>query len=152
MDWNTRWREHYEKMFDQVDEANEKLIASRVPDKQNSHRLEDYAGEYEHPGYGIARIECSEGGLTAIYNERRFPLEHHHYDMFLSKSDEMPTYVPITFAVGADGSVSAVAIPLEPSVKAIEFTRKPAPEPAPAVEAVAEVESDETSDLVPSGE
>ncbi|MBK8023317.1 MAG: serine hydrolase [Chloroflexi bacterium] len=152
MDWNTRWREHYDKMFDQVDEANEKLIASRVPDTQPSHRLEDYAGEYEHPGYGTARIECSEGGLTAIYNERRFPLEHHHYDMFLSKSDEMPTYVPITFAVGADGSVSAVAIPLEPSVKAIEFTRKPAPEPAPAVEAVAEVESDETSDLVPSGE
>jgi hypothetical protein len=41
----------------------------------------------------------------------------------------VPTYLPATFSVGMDGSVSAVALPLAPGVKPVEFTRKPAPAP-----------------------
>ncbi|MCK6580285.1 MAG: serine hydrolase [Anaerolineae bacterium] len=128
MDWNTAWREFHDKIIGAVEEANGKLLSARIPDTQPSHRLEDYAGEYEHPGYGVVRIECGEEGLAAIFNERRLPLEHHHYDTFLSMSDAMPAAVPVAFSLGVDGAVSAVSIPFEPSVEAIRFTRKPPPE------------------------
>lgn len=136
LDWNTRWREFYDTMIAEVDKASAALAAARVPDTQPSHPLADYAGEYANPGYGDLTVENSGGQLTAVYNRLKLPLHHHHYDMFLIKADDLPTPLLATFALADDGSVNAVAIPLQPGVEPIRFTRKPAPaaqgEPAQA--------------------
>lgn len=128
LDWNTPWRELYDKTIAEVDQANQKLADARVPDTQPSHALADYAGEYTHPGYGSLTVKHNDGQLVAVYNERGFPLEHYHYDMFLITSDEMPVRLLATFALGPDGAVNTASVPFQPGVKAIEFTRKPAPE------------------------
>ncbi len=129
LDWNTLWREFYDKILEGADQANNKLIESQVADTKPSHPLHDYAGEYVHPGYGVLTVECRDEELVAIYNELELTFKHLHYDVFLAKAKLVPTYLPATFFVGIDGSVSTVALPLAPGVKAIEFTRKLAPAP-----------------------
>ena len=129
LDWNGLWREFYDKTLEGVDEGNKKLMESQIPDTMPSHPLHDYAGEYVHPGYGVLTVECRDEELAGIYNALELTFKHLHYDVFLAKLKLVPTYLPATFSVGMDGSVSAVALPLAPGVKPIEFTRKPAPEP-----------------------
>jgi CubicO group peptidase (beta-lactamase class C family) len=129
LDWNTLWREFYDKILEGVDEANNKLMESQVPDTKPSHSLVDYAGEYVNPGYGVLTVECRDEELAGIYNGLELTFKHLHYDVFLAKLKLVPTYLPATFSVGMDGSVSAVALPLAPGVKPVEFTRKPAPAP-----------------------
>ncbi len=140
LDWNTVWREFFDQIIGGVDQANAKLEESRVPDTQPSHPLGDYAGEYEHPAYGTLTIDYSDEGLVASYNQQAMPLQHHHYDMFLAKPKLLPVFLPATFTLSMDGSVSAVAIPLESSVAPIEFVRKPSPAPEPEADSAAEAE------------
>jgi CubicO group peptidase (beta-lactamase class C family) len=129
LEWNNLWREFYDKILEGVDQGNNKLMESQVPDTKPSHSLHDYAGEYAHPGYGVLTVECRNEELAGIYNGLELTFKHLHYDVFLAKLKLVPTYLPATFSVGMDGSVSAVALPLAPGVKPVEFTRKPAPAP-----------------------
>jgi CubicO group peptidase (beta-lactamase class C family) len=129
LDWSTLWRDFYETIMAEVDKANDKLLAARIPDTRPSHPLADYAGEFVHPGYGALTVEQRDGGLTATYNGLELPLQHHHYDVFLAKAKLMPTYLPATFSTGVDGAISALAIAFEQAVKPAEFVRKPAPAP-----------------------
>ncbi|MDH4198725.1 MAG: serine hydrolase, partial [Candidatus Aminicenantes bacterium] len=50
-------------------EARAKAGADRVPDTQPSHPLKDYAGEYEHPAYGVLKIELKDGGLGMDFHK-----------------------------------------------------------------------------------
>lgn len=129
IDWNTLWQDFYNKMLEGAEEANKKLLDSRIPDTRPSHPLANYTGEYVHPGYGVLTVECRGEELVGIYNRLEMPLTHHHYDVFLAKTKLTPAYLPATFSINVDGSVSAVALPLAPGVKPIEFTRKPSPAP-----------------------
>jgi CubicO group peptidase (beta-lactamase class C family) len=131
LDWNGIWRDFYDTMLTGVDQANDQMLASRIPDTSPSHALEAYAGEYADPGYGDLTIEYRDSQLVGTYNGLEMTMQHQHYDVFLAKPKLMPTYLPVTFSVGIDGSVSAIAVPLAPGVKPIEFVRKPslAPEP-----------------------
>ena len=129
LDWNSLWREFYDQILEGVDQGNNKLMESQVPDTKPSHPLHDYAGEYANPGYGVLTVECRDEELAGIYNGLELTFKHLHYDVFLAKLKLVPTYLPATFSIGMDGSVSAVALPLAPGVKPVEFTRKPAPAP-----------------------
>lgn len=135
LDWSSVWREFYARAIEEIDKANDKLLASRVPDAPPSHPLEAYVGEYVHPGYGTLTVEQRDDQLVATYNGMELTLQHLHYDVFLAKTKLLPPLLPATFSTGVDGSVSAVAIPLEPAVKPSEFARKPAPAPEAESEA-----------------
>ncbi len=134
LDWSTVWREFYATAMGEVDKANDKLLAARIPDTQPSHPLTDYAGEYVHPGYGALTVVHRDGGLTAFYNSLELALQHYHYDVFLAKSKQNPAYLPATFSTSVDGAISAVAVPLEQAVAPITFTRQPSPAPAAGAE------------------
>ncbi len=47
-----------------------------------AHPLEEYAGDYEHPGYGLLKIELRDGRLSCVYNRIEFTLEHLHFEVF----------------------------------------------------------------------
>ena len=49
----------------------EKLLAGRVPGKQPAHPLDDYVGDYEHPGYGHLSIHLSEVTLQMVMNGKK---------------------------------------------------------------------------------
>ncbi len=99
-----------------------------VPDP--AHPLEEYAGDYEHPGYGLLTIEVHDGHLVSTYNGIRAPLEHWHFEVFNApKADNDPALADLNlklqFQTNVKGYVDAVAVPFEPSLKPIVFIKRP---------------------------
>ncbi len=110
----------------QEKEAEAKKKAARKPGTQPSHPLEDYAGDYEHPGYGQVHAEVKGPRIEVTFNGIRTPLEHWHFDTFNGLKAEDPVFEDekLQFGMGLDGEIDSLAIALEPSVKPIVFTKK----------------------------
>lgn len=94
-----------------------------------SHKLEDYVGEYEHPGYGLVKVYLKDGQLVSSYNRIVTPLTHKHYDIFLgSKECEDPVFADMhfSFQTCCSGYIAEVHIPFE--AKPTVFKKKVAGE------------------------
>ena len=82
IDWNKRAVEQIEAR--RASGPAEKRVEGTHP----AHRLEEYAGEYVHPAYGLMTVTLKDGGLEVNYKGFVSPLEHWHYETFrLSTSD-----------------------------------------------------------------
>jgi CubicO group peptidase (beta-lactamase class C family) len=95
-----------------------------------AHPLEEYAGDYQHPGYGPLAIGVRDGRLVSRYNGIEATLEHWHFEVFNApKADNDPALIDLNlklqFATNLKGYVDAVAVPLEPAVPPIVFTKRP---------------------------
>ncbi len=111
-----------------VDEGQEKKELFRKKKTKPSHKLEKYAGEYEHPGYGVVTIEREGKQLTAIYNDMVMPLDHWHFDVFsvMERDDEViPEDLKIVFHTDARGVLSRLTMSVEQFVDPIAFERLP---------------------------
>ncbi len=97
----------------------------RIEGTQPSHSLKDYAGEYEHPAYGVFSITNSSDSLTGKYNSFNFTLEHFHYDIIQSKDDIVFSEQKISFLSNKKGDIDKLTISLEPAVDDIVFVKKP---------------------------
>jgi CubicO group peptidase (beta-lactamase class C family) len=111
-------------------QAEQKQQDAKVDGTQPSHSLADYAGVYEHPGYG--RLEIAQNGeqLTLLYNGIEAPLEHWHYDVWSgAEADGDKTFEDqkFVFATNVDGLISSVSSRLEPRVDPIVFEKRPDP-------------------------
>lgn len=122
--WNQRVKEERAK----AKEAQEKLKQQGDPNRktgtQPSHPLKDFAGKFEHSGYGVLRVENEGEQLKVTYNNIPVPLKHYHYDIFQNAEDEEDKR-KVTFLTNQKGEIDRVAVPLEASVKDIVFTRIP---------------------------
>jgi CubicO group peptidase (beta-lactamase class C family) len=107
-------------------EAESKKKMTRKADTKPSHALDDYAGDYEHPGYGVMHIELKNKQLEITYNGIKTPFEHWHYDVFNGLKADDPVFEDekVQFGTGLDGEIETVSASLEPSVKPIVFTKK----------------------------
>jgi len=88
--------------------------------------LADYAGDYDHPGYGRITITHVEGKLNWAYRGMSEPLAHRHYDTFeLPEAPDrlLPDRLTVSFSTDREGSIASLAAPFEPLVKDIVFTR-----------------------------
>lgn len=89
------------------------------------HILESYVGEFAHPGYGALSIRGEDGRLQAVLNGQPGALAPRQPDGFTLQFDG-PTWTH-TYRGEAGrnsaGAVARVAIPLEPSVTPIVFSR-----------------------------
>jgi CubicO group peptidase (beta-lactamase class C family) len=132
--WSQRFKEQQEKSEAAEEEAKKKGYTPRVEGTQPSHKIEDYAGRYEHPGYGIASIELGEGPdsvgagdapLRLTFNRMNHPLAHFHYDVFEIPEDPLDPFekTKVQFGMNSSGQIDRLLIPLEPNVKEIVFTR-----------------------------
>lgn len=128
VDWVARTKAEQARNEQQRKEREQKREAERVAGTSPSHPLEQYAGTYEHPGYGIIQVTPEGGRLQLRLDDFVSRLEHFHYDVFRSEKDgtEPPLEnARVTFAYGPNGKVESLKIPLEPSAPDIVFTRKP---------------------------
>jgi len=124
VDWYARLKPtaEEEKEVEEKEEEEEERVEGTTP----SHPLTVFAGEYEHPGYGIMKIEHNGNDLTATYNGFEMDLEHWHYNVFRGSVREMPNMkFMISFSSNVKGDIDKVTAPLEASVDAIEFKRLP---------------------------
>jgi CubicO group peptidase (beta-lactamase class C family) len=127
--WLDRFRERRRKFVAQQDVDRQAAKASRRPATQPDRDLADYAGDYEHPGYGRITITHAEGKLHWAFRGMSEPLAHRHYDTFeLPEAPEspgglLPGLLALSFSTDREGNIASVAVPFEPLVKDITFTR-----------------------------
>jgi CubicO group peptidase (beta-lactamase class C family) len=128
--WLTEGLDDYRKGKDAAKEAKKRKETVRRSGTQPAHPLTEYAGEYEHPGYGPLTIELRDGRLVSSYNGIEATLEHWHFEVFNTpKADNDPALDDLNqklqFQTNLKGYVDAVAVPMEASVKPIVFTKRP---------------------------
>jgi hypothetical protein len=104
-------------------EARAKAGADRVPNTKPSHAIADYAGEYEHPAYGVLKVELKDGALQMDFHKIRLPLAHFHYDRFETPNDETYGRTAINFQANPQGDLDKAVVSLDEAE--VTFTRKP---------------------------
>jgi hypothetical protein len=123
---DTHWSERYLKDFlrnkASNKEARSKPDVDRVPNTKPSHRLPEYAGQYEDPAYGVMEIKENSGMLSFAFNHTTLPLQHYHYDRFISPDDEIEGKWSLMFTTDAQGNISQVNVSLDE--KEVAFVRK----------------------------
>ena len=126
--WLDRFRERRRKFVAQQDVDRQAGKAARRPATRPSRDLADYAGDYEHPGYGRITITYAEGKLHWAFRGMSEPLTHRHDDTFelpeapQSPGGLLPGQLAVSFATDRKGNIASVAVPFEPLVKDIAFT------------------------------
>ena len=127
VDWITQGAARRSAMESASREGEKKKEVTRVQGTQPSHKLEDYAGDYEHSGYGVLKVAMRDGKLEATFNNIATPLEHWHYDTFNGGRAKDPTFnnMKYSFQTDVNGYVAKVAAQFEASVKEIVFAKKP---------------------------
>jgi CubicO group peptidase (beta-lactamase class C family) len=124
--WLDRYRERYRKFLAQIDVDRRARKATRRPNTRPSHDLADYAGDYDHPGYGRITITHAEGELHWTYRGMSEPLAHRHYDTFElpeARGRLLPDRLAISFSTDREGNIASLAAPFELLVEDIVFTR-----------------------------
>jgi CubicO group peptidase (beta-lactamase class C family) len=124
--WAQRIKKRVEEGRKKAEEAEKKKKEDRVSDTKPSHKLADYTGDFENPGYGIISITKDGDKLKASFNNRDFKGEHYHYDIFeftsITNGEEK---LKAAYHTDVKGDINKVSLPFQPGVKDIEFTRMP---------------------------
>lgn len=128
IDWYGEGLGKYKKRKAAEKVAKTKKETVRRSGTSPGHSLEEYAGEYTHPGYGTLEIARRDGRLVLSYNGIEAPLQHWHFEVFNALKDEKdPAFedMKAQFQTSLKGYVDGVALPFETSVKPIVFSKKP---------------------------
>ena len=103
-------------------EARSKAGYGHVANTKPSHPLEDYAGEYEHPAYGILKIGLKDNQLQFDFHKIRFPMTHFHYDRFDTPDDEQDGKWSVNFSTNPQGDIDKATMSLDEAEAT--FTRR----------------------------
>lgn len=117
IDWNKRTADRINAP--RPDRPADKPVEGTRP----AHKLEEYAGEYAHPAYGLMTVTLKDGGLELDYKGFASPLAHWHYETFRLSAGDLEDQ-KLTFRTDVRGRVTAVEAAFEPSVKDIVFERQ----------------------------
>lgn len=123
--WNARMRERRKEIREAEKRGKGKRRSDRVRGTRPSHKLDQYAGTYRHPGYGPIRVEWDGNKLTAFYNGMDFKLEHYHYDVFQLTFERFDITMMVSFGTDKRGAVGILNAPLEATLNDIVFERQP---------------------------
>jgi hypothetical protein len=122
--WLDRLHQQEEKAKEAKQDASKK--ERTVPGTSPSHPLQDYVGDYEHPGYGSLRVrEGSSRELTFVLGELDLSATHRHFDTWTARYEALDIDFPVTFFTDADGLITEALAGLESLVAPIRFRRVP---------------------------
>ncbi len=123
--WNKRIKDQRDKGKEEAEKAKKEKDKDRKLNTKPSHPLEDYAGDYEHPGYGVLAIKKEGGRLKGVFNSISFNIKHYHYDIFEMSNEFFDMTEKVSFFIDNKGNISSLSVQLEDSVEAIVFTKMP---------------------------
>jgi CubicO group peptidase (beta-lactamase class C family) len=114
------WNDHYRKIVE-ADEFAAKVRAARIERdrKRGTHPslpLQNYAGVYDEPAYGTAKVIADGEGLSLAWSSFRCRLEHYEDDTFRARDEHLGQW-PVIFSV-KNGKVA------EMSALGVTFARK----------------------------
>jgi hypothetical protein len=109
------------------EEARQKKHTRKKTGTKPAHELDEYTGDYFHPGYGNLKVFLEKGEILFTFNGITTPLEHWHYDTFNGKRADDPTFedMKLTFRTDINGYVTHLEAPFEATLDAIVFDKKP---------------------------
>lgn len=81
-DWSQHYRQAYQQIGQQRQEALQEVRENRTPGTEPSLELERYAGVYESDIYGKLTIRTEDNGLVLKYGDLVGDLTHWQYDTF----------------------------------------------------------------------
>ncbi|MFN8352905.1 MAG: serine hydrolase [Spirosomataceae bacterium] len=121
IDWSGRYKQEQAEGKANQEKQKQENIAKRVTNAPPTHPLEAYAGEYQHPAYGVISLKVTDGKLAGSFHVTPLALQHYHYDVFEGTSQfEM---VKFNFAPATNGNIETVVVNL-PSAGEITFKKK----------------------------
>ncbi len=123
VNWNARFKKERRVAEKREKEEKRKDAAERVKRTRPSHALAEYAGRYEHAGYGAIEVAYKGRKLYARYELLDGTLEHYHYDTFVLHDPHRDWSMKVSFTTGADGNIAGMAAPMEPALPAAAFMR-----------------------------
>jgi Domain of unknown function (DUF3471)/Beta-lactamase len=126
IDWRERFRNQREEFIAHLQVDKDAREKARHKDTHPAHELADYAGDYEHPAYGVMSITEQGGALHWSWRGMFATMAHRHYETFeLPEVPDrlLPDKLAITFLTNRDGNIVSLSAPLEPMVKDIVFVR-----------------------------
>ena len=127
--WLERFKILNEKLKKQAEEAKKQKASGRKTGTLPSHALQDYAGDYENPGYGTIKVNLHGDSLELALNKLGpYPVNHYDYDVFeiSENSDSVVAGEKFQFHMNKQGDITSVSAALEPALpEDIVFTRAP---------------------------
>lgn len=126
VDWYSEFRPRFDAAMAGMHDARgaRRVVAGAPPPRP----LDDYAGSYEHPGYGTLTITTEEDTLQPRLGTMALTLSHRHYETFDLRWHELgdePHIFPLMFLSDPDGDITALTVPFEPSTGPLRFDRLP---------------------------
>ena len=123
--WSKRFLDSEKQGLQSEQEAKNKGYVGRKQGTHPSHDLQDYVGDYGHPGYGVISIGPNGDSFKMKFNLVSETLKHYHYDTFQVPEDPFDPFekMLITFRTDANGEISGIVMPL--GGKETVFTRLP---------------------------
>ncbi|MBK7939004.1 MAG: serine hydrolase [Lewinellaceae bacterium] len=112
-DWYARTYSEGEQKEEEKKE-DKKPEPKRIAGTRPGHAPEAYAGEYEHPGYGIIEIRQDAKGLRMIFNTFDLPMEHWHYDVYRVEDKTLDISMMLNFQTDQNGVVYQLSSVLDP--------------------------------------
>ncbi len=131
------WHQQRKKAMDEAKAAAKSVTTSdslnRKQGTRPSHLMAEYAGLYEHPGYGEFRVSVRNDSLIMSFRNEKADawLEHYHYEIFRPKTlgsdlDEDPSTLRVRFDINLRGDIeSATLFGIEPAIEKVVFKKKP---------------------------
>lgn len=133
----TDWVKYYQKKVDQAKKQQETAKKNEAENKKSNttptHKLADYTGKYNHPGYGDINLVVENDTLWAKFARETAFLQHTHYDIFKplfvqnnTIDYDQSTGFNFNFKTNDIGDIEAVQLKLEPTLDPLVFKRSPA--------------------------
>jgi hypothetical protein len=126
IDWRERVRKRREQTLAQMQADKHAREKVRHTNTRPAHELAAYAGDYEHPAYGLMSIKEQGGVLQWSWRGMFAAMTHRHYEAIVLPEVPdrlLPDGLAITFLTDRDGNIVSLSAPLEPMVKDIVFAR-----------------------------
>lgn len=129
--WNQKIRNDFLDRKKRNEEAEKNKESDQVAGTRPSHNLQEYTGEYNHPGYGKFRVVLRNDSVFAQFPYTDLWLDHYHYDIFASypiekgKVDTDTEWFKFNFRTNNIGEISSLEVEFEGSVDPIEFDHQP---------------------------
>ncbi len=124
-DWNASLQKEYADLKAQAEQqyAEMQKAEPAISGTSPSHFLDAYCGRYQNPGYGVVTISQVENRLQFTYNDIPSSLTHVHYDIFELNLERFDFKTRVSFVTAEKGDIESLTVKLEPTVKALVFTR-----------------------------
>jgi CubicO group peptidase (beta-lactamase class C family) len=114
-DWETFDKTQSETMKQGMGAINAQILSFKNLDAKPSRQVADFAGNYQHKGYGEVNFSLENEILMMHFNIYHVSLQHLNNDTYYFDYEGMA--VPVQFLTDANGYVSGVGINMEHEMK-----------------------------------